>query len=66
MNEIYWNNISLRAQSHVTSLSVKHVITLEVKKHYKTIISTEIIMIVTSHWKGLCHSKMELELMFYF
>jgi hypothetical protein len=32
------------------------------QKYYKTLICTEVIIFVTYHWKGLCHSKMKLKL----
>ena len=41
---------------------INHVINLEVRKYYKSLISTEVIIFVTYHWKGLCHSKRELKL----
>ena len=43
-------------------LPIKHEINLEVKKYYKTLISIEVIIFATHHWKGPCHSKMELKI----
>ena len=47
-------------------LPIKHEINLEVKKYYKTLISIEVIIFATHHWKVPCHSKMELKLVMYF
>ena len=41
---------------------IKHEINLEVKKYYNTLISIEVVIFATRHWKGPCHSKMELKL----
>ena len=46
--------------------SIKHVINLEVKNITKPLFSIEVVIFVTYHWKGLCHSKVELKLVLYF
>jgi hypothetical protein len=46
--------------------SIKHIINLEVKKRqnpHSALI--EVVIFVTYHGKGLCHSKMELKSVFY-
>jgi hypothetical protein len=37
--------------------SIKHVVDSDFKKHYNTLMSTEVIIIVTHHRKDLCHSN---------
>ena len=44
---------------------MKHVINLEVENITKPSFALRLKKFMTYHWKGLCHSKMELKLTFY-